>query len=164
MSKEKSSSHMPLYGVGPIFVIIIAAITAAAFFCRNLKIFEAGKVEGLKIPFIIVGIVLIVLGVILWISGAVLSKLDDNIIKGNLVTTGVYAWVRNPIYSAFLFICTGVIFIIGNLFFLVLPVLYWLFLTILMMKTEEKWLRNEFGEKYDDYCRKVNRCIPWFPM
>ena len=75
----------------------------------------------------------------------------------------MYALVRNPIYSAFLFFCTGALTIYGNLWLLTLPVLYWLFLTLLMKRTEEKWLKNLYGAEYEEYCRKVNRCIPWFP-
>ncbi len=45
---------------------------------------------------------------------------------------------------------------------LILPFVYWLAMTILMKKTEEKWLYELYGQKYLEYCKKVNRCIPWF--
>ena len=57
--------------------------------------------------------------------------------------------------------CTGVILLIGNLYFLILPFVFWGFMTVLMKHTEEKWLRRTFGQPYDEYCKKVNRCIPW---
>ncbi len=79
-----------------------------------------------------------------------------------LAPSGVYALVRNPIYSAFLSVCTGTLMIYGNLWLLILPVLYWLFLTVLMKCTEEKWVKNLYGAEYDEYCRRVNRCIPCF--
>lgn len=44
-----------------------------------------------------------------------------------------------------------------------LPVVFWPFLTALMKRTEEKRLLERFGQEYADYCRRVNRCIPWFP-
>ena len=34
-------------------------------------------------------------------------------------------------------------------------------LTILMKCTEEKWLANLYGEAYVEYCREVNRVIPF---
>lgn len=80
-----------------------------------------------------------------------------------LVTTGVYSVVRHPIYSAFAFVLTGVLLIYSNLYLLLLPFMYWAFLTALMKATEEKWLVDQFGKEYEDYCRRVNRCIPWFP-
>ena len=97
----------------------------------------------------------------MWIMAVIVSKLDDNIKKNHLVTTGIYSWVRNPIYSACMFACTGFILMIGNAFFFVLPFVYWLFMTVLMKQTEEKWLRALYGQEYDDYCKRVNRCIPW---
>ena len=78
-----------------------------------------------------------------------------------LATTDVYALVRNPIYSAFMFFCTGTLFIAGNIFFLPLFFFYWIFMTVLMKYTEEKWLKNLYGREYEEYCRRVNRCIPW---
>ena len=98
----------------------------------------------------------------MWISAITISKIDYGIKNNKLVTTGIYAYVRNPIYSAFLFICTGIILFENNLYLLILPIFYWFFLTVLMKKTEEKWLINMYGKEYEDYCRKVNRCIPYF--
>lgn len=31
----------------------------------------------------------------------------------------------------------------------------------LMTATEEKWLRGKFGKEYIEYCKKVNRILPW---
>ncbi|MBQ8996005.1 MAG: isoprenylcysteine carboxylmethyltransferase family protein, partial [Oscillospiraceae bacterium] len=76
---------------------------------------------------------------------------------------GAYAWVRNPIYSAFMILCTGVILILGNLYFLILPLIFWIFMTILMKHTEEVWLKDLYGKEYEDYCKRVNRCWPWLP-
>ena len=36
-------------------------------------------------------------------------------------------------------------------------------IVLLMKCTEEKWLKNLYGVEYEEYCRSVNRCIPWFP-
>ncbi len=78
-----------------------------------------------------------------------------------LVTTGVFAFVRNPIYSAFMFCCWGASFISNNLYFLFTIPLYWGLLTVLVKKTEEVWLKEIFGAEYIAYCKRVNRCIPW---
>ena len=157
----KKKEHLPLFGVGPIYVYSIALLTLLAFLYRNLSLFEAGKLTFFRIPLLILGAILIALGMIIWIMAVIVSKVDDNIKKNHLVTTGIYAWVRNPIYSAFMIANTGIILIIGNAFFFVLPFVYWLFMTVLMKHTEEKWLRNLYGQEYEDYCNRVNRCIPW---
>ncbi len=31
-----------------------------------------------------------------------------------------------------------------------------------MKNTEEKWLLELYGIEYANYCKRVNRCIPWF--
>ena len=49
-----------------------------------------------------------VIGITLWLRAVIIDRLDAHIIKNELVTTGVYAYVRNPVYSAFMFVCTGV--------------------------------------------------------
>ena len=50
---------------------------------------------------------MIVIGAIFWISAIKKSDIDDNIRQNNLVTTGIYGYVRHPIYAAFLYISTG---------------------------------------------------------
>ena len=32
-----------------------------------------------------------------------------------------------------------------------------------MKSTEEKWLADLYGQEYEDYCARTNRCILWFP-
>ena len=127
---------------------------------KNISLLN-NEISALMIPLIIIGILFILFGIYLWVNAVIVCKLDDNIRSNKLVTTGVYAYVRNPIYSAVLLVCTGAIIIANNLYLLVLPVIYWAFLTILMKNTEEKWLLNVYGDEYINYYKKVNRCIPF---
>ena len=158
---KNKKDHLPLYGPGPIFGSIVIALTVAAMFCRNLSLLEFGNIATLRIPMIVVGIVLIIFAIFMWVYAVIITKIDNGIRNNHLVTTGAYAWVRNPIYSAILIFCTGVLMIGGNVLFLILPFLYWAFLTILLKHTEEKWLQDLYGKEYNEYCKKVNRCIPW---
>ena len=54
--------------------------------------------------------------------------------------------------------------ITGNVFLFFLPILYWIIMTVILRNTEEIWLREKFGKEYELYCRRVNRCWPWFPQ
>lgn len=65
-----------------------------------------------------------------------------------------------PVYGAIMIACTGAVLMCANTFFFVLPFVFRLLMTVLVKCTEEKWLRELFGVRYDDYCRRVNRCIP----
>ncbi len=160
----EKQDHLPLFGVGPLYAAVVIFLTAGAVLCRDLPPLSAGRVTVLRIPLGAAGVVLIALGVWIWVAAVVFSKVDDNIRENRLVTTGVYAWVRNPIYCAFMMACTGVLLLAGNALFFALPLFYWLFMTVLMKSTEEKWLLKQYGDQYAQYCRRVNRCWPWFPQ
>lgn len=157
----KNEKHLPMYGVGPIYVYVTIAFTIAAVILGHIDLFKKGIIKILRISSAIVGILLIIFGIYLWTGAVFCAKVNNGIKNNNLVTSGVYALCRNPIYSAFMLACTGVLFISGNVFFYPLFFLYWLFMTVLMKCTEENWLKNLYGKEYEEYCKRVNRCIPW---
>ena len=156
----KSSDHLPLYGVGPVYGAVVAVSTVAAVVCSRLPVFAGGYLRGLRIPLLVLGIAAVLAAAFLWYQAVIVSRLDDNIVENRLVTTGAFAWVRNPIYSAIMMACTGVLMMLANWYFAPLPFLWWLFVTVLMKNTEERWLRERFGQEYEAYCRRVNRCWP----
>ncbi|MCM1497044.1 MAG: isoprenylcysteine carboxylmethyltransferase family protein [Clostridium sp.] len=157
----EDKKHLPMTGVGPVYVAVIIAMTVIAVVAGRNAAFAKGVVAFLKIPLFVIGILLILLGVYLWAGAMFRSRIDSYIEENRLATTGVYALVRNPIYSAFMFFCTGALLIAGNLFFLPLFFFYWLFMTVLMKCTEERWLKALYGREYEEYLSRVNRCIPW---
>lgn len=164
MGKQSNTKdHLPLYGPGPLYTAVVVGLTVVAFFCQNLPLCAAGKIAWLQVPFGMVGIALIALGIYMWIQAVIVAKVTDGIRENRLITTGIYAWVRNPIYSAFMILCTGIVLIMANVCFFFLPFVYWLFLTLLLKQTEEKWLSKLYGQEYTAYCKQINRCIPWFP-
>ena len=156
----KNDGHLPLFGVGPLYGGIVVALTVAG--CVAGSLISFGRVPQAKTPLFIIGALLIVYAASLWIRAVLVAKLDDGIKENRLVTGGVYAHVRNPIYSAIMFACTGALCITGNLLFLPLFFVFWALMTVMMKNTEEKWLLDRFGKQYSDYCKRVNRAIPWF--
>ena len=159
----KKEEHLPIFGVGPLYGTVVFLLTAGAVWCRDLPIFSFGKIDALSTPMMILGILLLLAGLCLWAYAAVFSGMLEGIKTNHLVTTGIYACVRNPLYCGLTMAHSGVLFMTGNVLFLVLPFLFCLFMTILMIHTEEKWLHDLYGEEYEEYCKRVNRCIPWFP-
>ena len=160
MSENNSKKSLPIYGVGPIYGFGISAVSIL-FIVLAKKLFHTGTISMLKIPFIILGILFILGGIVIWISAVILAKIDDGIKSNTLVTNGIYGWCRNPIYTAITFVNIGALLMANNLWLLLLPFCYWVFMTVLMKRTEEKWLYDMFGEEYTEYCKNVNRCIPW---
>ena len=153
--------HLPILGVGPLYVVTIILMTIISITLSATGIIPVITFANFQWIFILIGILCFIIGITLWLKAVIIDRLDAHIIKNELVTTGVYAYVRNPVYSAFMFVCTGVLLIYGNLVLLVLPIIYWGFMTILMKLTEEKWLENLYGKEYVQYRQRVNRCIPW---
>ena len=153
--------HLPILGVGPLYVITIILMTIMSIILSATRFIPVITFANFQWIFILIGILCFIIGITLWLKAVIIDRLDAHIIKNELVTTGVYAYVRNPVYSAFMFVCTGVLLIYGNLVLLVLPIIYWGFMTVLMKSTEEKWLENLYGKEYIQYRQRVNRCIPW---
>ena len=151
---------MPIFGVGPIYVITCLILTIAGIWLHLNGCIYQGKIIKGKMFFIIAAIFMILLGIYLWIQAVIVQKINKKVTEKKLITTGVYSIVRNPVYSAFIFIFTGLLLFTANYILLILPFVFWVFLTILMKNTEEKWLKNEFGEEYEIYLKQVNRVIP----
>lgn len=157
---NKDSGHLPMFGVGPIYWLTIGTVTLLAILMDRLGVLPSIRPAWGELLFIIVGAAFMISGVAMWIKAVLMDKVDDGILGNRLVTGGAYAIVRNPIYSAFVLLFSGMLLINGNVLTFILPFLYWWFMTVLMKKTEEKWLSERYGEEYEAYCRKVNRCIP----
>ena len=159
--ENMEKGHLPILGVGPLYVVTIILMTIISITLSATGIIPVITFANFQWIFILIGILCFIIGITLWLKAVIIDRLDAHILKNELVTTGVYAYVRNPVYSAFMFVCTGVLLIYGNLVLLVLPIFYWGFMTVLMKLTEEKWLENLYGKEYVQYRQRVNRCIPW---
>ncbi len=161
--KKENQEHLPVMGVGPVCIAIMIAFTAAGIALVKFNMLTSGYVGGgvITVLFVIAGILCIAGGIILWYAAVFSAKIDITIKSNRLETGGVYAIVRNPIYSAFLFICIGALLFCRNWYVLILPPLFWVYLTVFMKLTEEKWLSERFGEEYKAYSKRVNRFIPW---
>ncbi len=77
-----------------------------------------------------------------------------------LIQTGPYHIVRNPIYSGGLLAIIGTAIVIGEVkAFLAIALALIAFLRKIWV--EEKWLRERFGQQYVDYQKKVKGLIPY---
>ena len=82
----------------------------------------------------------------------------DTTTPGSLVTTGVFAFSRNPIYTAFAFILLGEFLIFPNWILLLYTVAaVWLFHRQVLR--EEDYMKGHYGADYAEYCRKVRRYL-----
>jgi protein-S-isoprenylcysteine O-methyltransferase Ste14 len=73
-----------------------------------------------------------------------------------LITSGVFAFSRNPIYVAFAFILLGQFLIFSNWILLIyIGAAVWLFHR--QVVREEKYLKEHYGNEYSEYCNRVRR-------
>ncbi len=160
MSKQ---NHLPLYGVGPVIVYGQIIFTAISIILTSIYHLEFPTTNVIDIMFKIIGALLISFGFYLDLTAKLKSKIFKSVEENKLITDGVYSVVRNPVYSCALLACTGAVLMVNNLILLIVPVICWLYMTLFLIKTEEKWLKELYGQEYISYCKRVNRCIPWFP-
>jgi protein-S-isoprenylcysteine O-methyltransferase Ste14 len=154
----KRQHEMTIVGQGGKIILfmlpsLLAAIAVHTYFPHLAALPES---LGFLRP---VGYVLLLLGVILW--GAAVFQLITGFSKGNLVTTGAYGVVRNPIYSSVTF------FILPAVSLLTLTWVYFVvsaFLyagVMLFIVKEEQQLTRAFGREYTDYLARVDRLVPF---
>jgi len=77
-----------------------------------------------------------------------------------LVKNGIFAHCRNPLYLGNILIVIGLGIVAHSILFYVLGIPLFIFLYMAIIKAEEDYLANTFGEEYIEYCRDVNRFIP----
>jgi protein-S-isoprenylcysteine O-methyltransferase Ste14 len=80
-----------------------------------------------------------------------------------VVKSGPYAWVRNPMYFGRFFVGLGLTLLTWR-WFLILPyvVIFWVYAQARVLG-EEARLAGLFGEEYAGYCRTVRRWLPTVP-
>lgn len=107
----------------------------------------------------------------LWVSGSALILVGNLVAwrgafaiglkttsggKGELVTTGLYRYSRNPQYLADIAIFLGIGLLFSSIW--VWPVVViGIIALVLAPYAEEPWLREHHGQKYVDYCATTGR-------
>jgi protein-S-isoprenylcysteine O-methyltransferase Ste14 len=76
-----------------------------------------------------------------------------------LVTDGVYAFTRNPMYLGMVILCLGGALWFGRLPMLLAPVLMFAVANWAFIPFEEAKMRRQFGDVFDAYTRRVRRWI-----
>jgi len=77
-----------------------------------------------------------------------------------LIASGLYRYVRNPMYVAVLSLMVGQGLVFGNLDLLAYAAIIWLAFHFFVLGYEEPKLRKTYGEQYKRFCANVPRWIP----
>ena len=78
----------------------------------------------------------------------------------DLVTTGIFSHCRNPLYVGNILMLAGVGILSNSLLYVVIMIPFFLFVYQAIVLAEENFLRNKFGEQFNNYCARVNRWVP----
>lgn len=113
---------------------------------------------------VVVGVVLVILGVgvIVW-AWRTLAAHDEHPEPGvpteTLVTSGPFRRTRNPIYSGFLLIASGMAIALNAMAMLIAVFFGVAALTALVIRREEAYLEREFGEIYTKWENRTGRWL-----
>jgi protein-S-isoprenylcysteine O-methyltransferase Ste14 len=77
-----------------------------------------------------------------------------------LVVSGLYRYVRNPMYVGVVLAILGQALLFGSLVLIQYAALVWLFFFAFVILYEEPALRRQFGSSYENYRANVRR---WWP-
>ncbi len=80
----------------------------------------------------------------------------------HLVVTGLYRWVRNPMYVAVVSAILGQALLFGNVRLLEYGGLVWALFHLFVLVYEEPTLKSSFGPEYEVFRANVPRWVPRF--
>jgi protein-S-isoprenylcysteine O-methyltransferase Ste14 len=154
-----------LYAFGGLIVWILEIIlraTHASFHVFPLsldpQLIDSSVVKAVGVALVASALILFALGFLSfgnsWRVGL------DTQTPGALVTSGTFAFTRNPIFVALDLWFVGMFLMNGTLVFLIFALLAMVILHVQMLR-EEKFLAGLYGEPYRDYVRRTARYFIW---
>lgn len=108
-----------------------------------------------ELPLFIVGLVFLFLGVSLRLSSSGFILKD-----GELSVGGPYAFCRNPLYLGTILIQVGFGFLAGSISLAIIGFIIFVYVYLLVIALEEKWLLARFGSAYEEFLRSSPRLFP----
>ena len=88
-------------------------------------------------------------------------SLTARLVEGHkLATSGPYAYVRHPIYTGMLGMLVATGLAISHLAALLAALVIFFIGTIIRVRSEERLLREAFGEQFENYARRVPAIVP----
>jgi len=135
------------------FYIVFAATFNLPTVSRQ-EFFHAGVISWVGVFFCLAGLSLLLWSLVSFGQSFRVGIDTDH--PDKLITTGVFAFSRNPIYVAFAFILLGQFLIFSNWILLVyIGAAIWLFHRQVLR--EEDYLKKHYGKEYSEYCNRVRR-------
>lgn len=144
--------------IPPFALLLFYIVFSKAFGLPEIgmELFDAELASWAGAAMCILGILFFVYALISFGKSFRVGLDEDH--PGELITTGAFSISRNPIYTAFGLVLTGIFLMIPNWILLVYVIAgIWLFNRQILL--EEESLRKIYGEKYAEYCKRVRRFL-----
>ena len=139
--------------------LAVAGVLLTVLFVRYPQVYLTNQTLDNILDF--VGIFLILEGTVARMAARGHKKVFSEK-STELVTTGPYQLVRNPMYLGSFLIGLGFVLILWPWWSVPFFIAIFLSRFNRQMDKEEKFLTKTFGQEYEDYCRKVPRFFPSF--
>jgi protein-S-isoprenylcysteine O-methyltransferase Ste14 len=84
--------------------------------------------------------------------------------RHELIRSGPYRFIRNPIYSSMLCVLLATALLLTPLWLVLIALAVFLIGTAIRIRAEEKLLAARFGEQFYAYRKSVSRLIPFLRL
>jgi len=151
-------TRMTRCGIGPRFSIItvVCGIVTGWLSFKYPTLFMIQSIPSWL--FVTLGSVLVVTGMIIYVIA--LQTFNPGYRNKRLVIHGLYAFMRHPIYFAWIWlICPGVVLCFHTWLMLLLPCVAYLSFKV-SIPLEDRDLEHRFGQAYRDYKSRTPELFP----
>jgi protein-S-isoprenylcysteine O-methyltransferase Ste14 len=145
--------------IPPVALFYFYTVFAAAFgwpLVSPQRFFRSVTIAWVGVGLCVGGVLILVLSLVSFGNSFRVGIDVDK--PGRLVTTGIFAVSRNPIYVGFFLFLGGQLLVFPNW----IPLCYLVGGTLLFHRQvlrEEEFMRQRYGQEYLDYCGRVRRYV-----
>lgn len=149
---DKKDFLTPPFGLFYLYIVFAATFNLPAV--SKQEFFHSEMASWLGVFLCLMGLVLLLSSFVSF-GKSFRIGIDTNH-SDKLVTTGVFAFSRNPIYVAIGFILIGQFLVFSNwILLLYMAAAAWLFHRQVLR--EEAYMKKHYGKEYSEYCSGVRR-------
>ena len=142
-----------------VFRAVLVVDTVCTFGVPVVGILDRGSLGiGHPLAFPLGAILILVSSLLIAWAMRALGLGESFGLEGGLATDGPYRYSRNPQYVGFVLMLIGVVLVTDSFMALVTGSVV-IVLVLLAPFSEEPWLRERFGSRYDEYCERVPRFL-----
>jgi protein-S-isoprenylcysteine O-methyltransferase Ste14 len=151
---DKTDFLIPPFALFYFYLVFAATFNLSTV--STQEFFQSEVIAWVGVLFCLTGLILLV-GSLVSFGQSFRVGIDTDH-PDKLITTGVFAFSRNPIYVAFALILLGQFLIFSNWILLVyIGAAIWLFHRQVLR--EEDFLKKHYGKEYLEYCNRVRRYV-----